>query len=188
MPMLLAFSYYMPAFECPPLVWESLKSNPRTTNLNLDGVSTSSESCFKEAVQLSLAISNTIKESVGTGSTLRRLAHEAYNLVIYAQLSTHGREFPQGLVTVLWDLLETLRSIHSFVCKYIARNRLVRFVSHQSDLRQIQGYRDMLRQCLDVFVLHSNINLVGCMVKGAAEGVPPAITKVFTNPEQTVTK
>ncbi|KAF9463387.1 hypothetical protein BDZ94DRAFT_1259231 [Collybia nuda] len=113
-----------------------------------------------EAADLALGILSAVQSMKDCREGFKSLASDSCGLV-YAIVGAHSEAVvePKDMDIHVNELLETLRSIHTFSQKELRRNVLARLVRNSSDSTKILEYRQALRQSLDVFGLQSTVSI-----------------------------
>ncbi|TFK35758.1 hypothetical protein BDQ12DRAFT_611426 [Crucibulum laeve] len=119
---------------------------------------------LSDAASLALGILKMVETAQGNSEAFKKLAKDACGLVYTVVCSVQEMQYRKETIDKsLFDntdeLVKNLHSIQKFAEKEGRRGKLMRLLRYQSDMGKIQGYREMLRQSLDIFGLQSNISM-----------------------------
>ncbi|KAF9538966.1 hypothetical protein CPC08DRAFT_717499 [Agrocybe pediades] len=119
---------------------------------------------LSEAVAVALRIVSMIQDVKDRNQAFRDLASDAYGLVYTAYLECQnmlkrGQRIPDQVEEQLKLLKRNLLEIEEFAQRKIKRGMLKKVIFHTKDIEQINRYRTLLRQSLDVFGMQANISI-----------------------------
>ncbi|KAF4612261.1 hypothetical protein D9613_004580 [Agrocybe pediades] len=121
-----------------------------------------------EAVAVALRIVSMIQASRNDvkdrNQAFRDLASDAYGLVYTAYLECQnilkrGQRIPDQVEEQLKLLKRNLLEIEEFAQRKVKRGMFKKVIFHAKDIEQINRYRTLLRQSLDVFGIQANISI-----------------------------
>ncbi|KAF9553383.1 hypothetical protein CPC08DRAFT_713799 [Agrocybe pediades] len=119
---------------------------------------------LSEAVAVALRIVSMIQDVKDRNQAFRDLASDAYGLVYTAYLECQnmlkrGQRIPDQVEEQLKLLKRNLLEIEEFAQRKIKRGMVKKVIFHTKDIEQINRYRTLLRQSLDVFGIQANISI-----------------------------
>ncbi|CAA7271221.1 unnamed protein product [Cyclocybe aegerita] len=119
---------------------------------------------LSEAAAVAVRIMTMAQDVRGNTDAFVELGRDACGLV-YAVLVecqnivNSGRVIPERLQKHICQLVENLRTIEKYAEKKVDRGYVKRVIHHNRDKEQIEQYKVMLRQSLDLFGLQSTITI-----------------------------
>ncbi|KAF8995862.1 hypothetical protein BDQ17DRAFT_1412053 [Cyathus striatus] len=122
--------------------------------------------CLREAASLALLILDMIITTKRNKKKFCEIARDVCELVCIViealkPIQVTGEQTHEDSVLLhnVRQLVDTLTSIETFSKIDAARNTLLRFIRHRSDLKKIEDYKRQLQRCLDIFGLQSDISI-----------------------------
>ncbi|GLB43792.1 hypothetical protein LshimejAT787_1403040 [Lyophyllum shimeji] len=119
---------------------------------------------LQNAAALALGIVDEIRGAKSNKTSFQQLAHDACALVYIILCRDQKKVADIETVKSTYlshtqGLANTMHEIYRYTKSQSSRNKLIRMIQYKADTARIQGYRDRLKELLDVFTRSSRMSL-----------------------------